>query len=431
MAGKNAIEKRLDRLSDRWISFTDDEEARLLRWLVDADNKQMIEAFLAYQQEETGDLPDLFIRFEAAFTEPSSHGRELLDLLRQEYAESREELSEAGIDTGWDCPNPKPGEEDCIAFVRACHSLYEHYFDLMDYLAVVLTPSQVEDAEAWQAWLLRLVQCPIPEPVRFLVLDPAEAPMLDPLAAMEPALITTDHPDLDMAGAMEEIAESANDGSPQGRFRELLTALNKVAQEGAVGRVEELGGTAVTLARKQEWWDMEATVYMIVGGVQLADDNPQQALDYYRKGGQIAQKLDEDHPSRAMLRLQSSLAEGSVLFQMEAYPKAAGVYEVAVSLAEEAENDYLKIEAWRMAGSCHEQANQIADSWRCHGEALDAGEALDEDERLNSTLSQAGASLLNLSNRRLYRDQRPGIEQRLKDLFGETWRDHLPEEMLV
>lgn len=431
MAEKNAIEKRLDQLSDHWMAFTDDEEARLLRWLIDADNRQVIEAFLAYQQEEGGDLPDLFIRFEAAFAEPATYGHELFDLLRQGYAESQEELREASVDAGWRCPDPKPDEEDCASFVRACRSLYEHYSDLMDYLAIVLTPSRIEDEEAWQAWLLRLLQCPIPERVRFLVLDHAEAPALGPLSTMEPTLITTDGPDLNMAGAMEEIAQSANDGSPEGRFRELLTALNKAADDGNTARAEEISEAAIDLTRNQEWWDMECTVYMVMGGVHLADNNPRLALDYYQKSGQVAQKLDEDHHSRAMLRLQSRLAEGSVLFQMEAYAQAAEVYEAAVPLAEAADNDFLMIDAWRMAGTCHEQSHQVAEAWRCHGEALDVGETLDEDERLNSTLPFSAARLLNLTSHRMYRDQRRAVEQRLDSVLGSEWKDHLPEEMSV
>jgi len=428
MPQKNAVEKRLDQLSDRWISFTDDSEARLLRWTVDPDNRQIIEAFLTYQQEEVGDLPDLFVRFEAAFEEPSTYGNELVDLLREGYEESQEELSEADIDTAWSCPKPKSDESDCAAFVRACSSLYEHYSDLMDYLAIVLTPSQVDDGEAWQAWLLRLLRQPIPERVRFLVFDTAQAPTLDPLSEVEPALITTGHPDLDMAGTMEEIAQSASDGSSEGQFRELLTSINKAAQKGNTDRVEKLAGRAIGLAREEEWWDMEGTVRMIVGGVQLSDDNPQQALENYRKGGDVAKKLDEDHPSRTMLRLQSCLAEGSVLFQMEEYVEAAEVYEGAAPLADEADNDYLKIEAWRMAGTCHEKSGRVADAWRCQEKALDAGEALDEDERLNSTLPYAGGSLLDLTSHRMYRDQRPMVEQRLETVLGKDWRDHLPEE---
>jgi tetratricopeptide (TPR) repeat protein len=431
MSRSNAVEKRLDRVTERWISFTDDSEARLLRWMVDPDNKQLIEAFITYEQEEKGDLPDLFIRFEAAFEKPSTYGNELVDLLREGYGESQEELNEAGIDTNWNCPEPNPDESDCAAFMRACNSLYEHYSDLMDYLAIVLTPSRVDDEEAWQAWLLRLVRQSIPEQVRFLVLDSAEAPTLDPLSEMEPVLITTGYPDLNMAGAMEEIAQSASDGSPEGQFRELLASINKAAQKGDVNRVEELAGTAIGLAREEEWWDMEGTVRMIVGSVQLSDDNPQQALENYRKGGDVAKKLDEDHPSRTMLRLQSCLAEGSVLFQMEEYVEAAEVYEGAAPLADEADNDYLKIEAWRMAGTCHEKSGQVADAWRCQEKALDAGEALDEDERLNSTLPHAGASLLSLASHRMYRDQRPAVKERLKAILGENWRGHLPEETAI
>ena len=43
---KNAIEKRLETLSNHWLDFTAQEEPRLLRWLIDQEEKRMVEAWL-------------------------------------------------------------------------------------------------------------------------------------------------------------------------------------------------------------------------------------------------------------------------------------------------------------------------------------------------------------------------------------------------
>ena len=86
---KNPIEQRIDYLAGLWNEFAKDPEPRLLRWLVDDDGVRMVELLIEMQNEEVGDIPDLFIRFDVPFTDSQSYPLELFKSLIEQYEESR------------------------------------------------------------------------------------------------------------------------------------------------------------------------------------------------------------------------------------------------------------------------------------------------------------------------------------------------------
>src|SRR6266511_2943863 len=94
---KNAIEQRLDSIETLWNTFADMPDARLCRWLVGADERRMIDVFLEVQNDESGSVPDLFIRFDEPFVDPAGHGLVLAESLQKKYDEIRDGLREDGM----------------------------------------------------------------------------------------------------------------------------------------------------------------------------------------------------------------------------------------------------------------------------------------------------------------------------------------------
>src|SRR5688572_9385551 len=105
---KNAIARRLDRLNDQWNEFAADDEARVLRWMICADELRVIEVFLQSEQDDrAGEIPDLFITLTDPFEDVVSYGTALRTSLVAQYEEARPELRADGMDDGW---TPPPAE---------------------------------------------------------------------------------------------------------------------------------------------------------------------------------------------------------------------------------------------------------------------------------------------------------------------------------
>ena len=411
------IERRMEPLTEGWLAFTDQELARLLIWRVKPDDRPLLDAFLCREQEETGQIPDLFLRFEVPFRQASTYAAHLLEVLRSGASEMEE---------GWVCPPPSTNGDGVETFVQACVSLRRKYGEMMDYLAVVITPDEVLDPLGWQAWLVSLLQAVgMDEGVRLLVVDDPTSPLLAALMTTTSPLVVVSDLELTLPLAMEEIAHAANNGSPEGRFRELVAGISRASSEGMESEAWDMAQAALHLARAERWLDMECVVHAILGGMFLSLRQPERAVESYRGMGAVAEQLTPDDPARGAMLLQARLSEGSVHFGEDSYGQAAECYEAAGASAQDIGNTIAQVDAWRMAGVCRELLHQEDQAVECLWRALEAGKSLASDQRRHSMLPHAGAKLLALTEAPTRLHQRPTVEDHLAFLFGPQWRDEL------
>jgi tetratricopeptide (TPR) repeat protein len=424
---KNPIEQRLDYLSGLWNEFAKDPEPRLLRWLVDDDGIRMVELLIEMQNEEVGDIPDLFIRFEAPFTDAKSYPLELLKSLSEQYEESRKDIAEEGLPAGWQCPPPQSRESSVQAFARACASFRKYYRGKMLALALFLAPSRISNLEDWQKFLLALLRCGLPPTIRITVIDHIGQPKLNELCEAEPKLTRTITPELDMPGALEEIAETAEGVGPGNDFRKLFVKLGNAAAQGNIKAANKVATAALRIARKQKWFDLQVAVHMVLGAMHLGKGATAEAIAVYRQAGKLAVQAEQSgHPAGRKLVVQTRFAEAGVLLGEGKYQEAAPLYEETVPLARAQDEAFLELEAWRMASYCYEMAKRPREAWRCGNQALETGERLDEELRPNSTLPYVGQQLLALlARQRAGKKYEQQVRQRMVALVGKDWEERL------
>jgi hypothetical protein len=421
---KNAVEKRIDHLVDQWNEFAEDTEAQMMRWLVDVDEARMIDVFLEVQNEEGGDVPDLFIRFEDPFDDPNRHGFVLLESLRQKYEETREDLREEDVDTEWVCPPPQPG--DIQAFNAALGSLAVYYGDILENVVAVLLPSKVASVNDWSSWLVRLARTRAPQGVKFLVVDALKEPALDKLDEMAAGPVKTVKADLNMPGALEELARDVPGHGPGLSFRRLFVALSNAAAKGDLKGAQQAADSALSIAVKEGWLQMQFVVHMAMGGALLGAARIKDALESYRKAQSAAAAArDGDDPAGAKLLMQGKFAEGAALVADQQYQPAATVYEEAAAVARDQEDHLMTMEAWRMAAYCLLVVGDRAESWRTGQAALDAAEKMPEDQRANSTLPYVGQGLLGVAQKNKELIDR--VHARMHQLAGPDWLKKLEE----
>ncbi|UCF93034.1 MAG: hypothetical protein JSW39_02435 [Desulfobacterales bacterium] len=426
-AKKNPIEQRIDYLAGLWNKFAKDPEPRLLRWLVDDDGLRMVELLVEMQNEEVGDIPDLFIRFDVPFTNPHSYPLELLKSLVQQYEDSRKDIAAADLPTNLECPSMQPQESGVQTFARACVSLREYYQGKMLALVAFLTPNTIANATDWIDFLLRLVRVDFPPTIRITVIDHVDRPVLNALCQAEPTLVQTVIPDLDMPGALEEIAETAGGVGPGNDFRKLFVRLSNVVATGNTKPANKLAISALRIARKQKWFDLQAAVYMVLGAMYLGKQDASLALKAYQYADKAAAAAEKSgNPAGGKLVVQTRFARAGALISAGNYAEAAPLYEGTAPLTKAQNDAFLELEAWRMASYCYEMEKQPSKAWQCGQQALEAGERLDDNLRPNSTLPYVGQRLLGLltQNKADPKYERQ-VRARMEALVGEGWEDKL------
>ncbi len=411
---RNPIEQRLDELGARWSAFTANPRARLLRWVAGREDVRMVDAFVEVQNEEAGEMPDLFIRLETPFADRAGYSRALVADLRVQYDETREGLAAEGIAAEWTPPEP-PGPHP---FAEAVSSLHAYHADLMDHLALVLAPGSVSDVAAWQGWVLAVLPH-LPETVRLLVVDSAEQPVLDGLAE-DRERVVSERADLDMDGAMAALARGSGGNDPGDRFRRSFVGVAQASGRGDMKAAARDGRAALSIAERMGWSDMQVAVHAALGAGYLASGRLDDALASYRRGRVVSEgAVGRNEPGAAKLLVQARLSEAGALVGDERYAEAAPLYAETAPVAEQAEDALMTMESWRMAAYCHEQAGAPDEAWRCAEAALTVGEGMKEEERGTSTLPYVGAALLRLADARGM-DPAP-VRTRMEALLGPDW----------
>ena len=422
---KNAIEKRLDQIEVMWNEFTEQPESRLVRWVADSDNVQMLDVFLDRENEEVGSVPDLFLVFRQPFDDPTAYAAALRKELMRQYQDIQPGLAEDGFPDDWVCPQPQPRTSDEITLLAACDSFHQQHADLMELLVLVLAPETVSDIAAWQSWLADLMGHEIADGLRFMVVDDPQQRVLDALAEEHDPRVVTLELDVNMPAAYGDLVRDIPGSGPGFTFRQLFVALTNAAGSGNVQAAERLAGQAAEIARQQQWPTLLAAVNMSLGATYFAQGDSAKTLECYRGAGQAVADAEPDDEAAKKVAVQSKFSEGAILFGDERYAEAAEVFTEGSGLAAEVEDDFQVMEGWRMAAFCHEQDGQSQAAWDAGQQALDAALPLDADTRRETTLPYVGAGLLRLTEAEPYADERDDLQQRLDALMGVDWEQKL------
>jgi hypothetical protein len=297
----------------------------------------------------------------------------------------------------------------------------------MEVLAVVLAPQQIANPVEWSRFLHYLVHCNLPPEVRFTVIERQAFKHLDALVEAEPKLVQSVSPELDMPGALEEIADGAQGAGPGNDFRKLFVKLSNLAGKGDEEAANKAAVSALKIAEQEKWYDLEVAVFMVLGGLHLGRSDLNKAMNAYQQAEARADvAVENDHPLGKKLIVQTRFAQAAVLVGQENYAPAASIYEQVAPLTKELEDKFLELEAWRMAAYCHEMREDPAEAWRCGKEAMVVGESMDPEQRANSTLGYMGKRLVNmLAEFQEDKAYEYRVRERMITLIGEDWEQRL------
>jgi tetratricopeptide (TPR) repeat protein len=426
LADRNPIEVRLDRLHRQWDGFASDGEARLLRWLFAPDEWRMFEALLAIEDHREGELPVLFLVLSSPFEAAGRHGHELRRELAELASAGAGEFEQTGLAV-WRTPISEGTSSDIGMFTDSLASLARHLADRLERLAIVLWPAKVLDAPAYNAWLRRLVRV-VPDRVRVITPDRAEAPQLDVLVEQAEARVQSVRADLDMAGAAEELAAAAPGGDePGGRYRAAFVGMGAAFGRGQLARAREQAEQARAIAEASAGFGhLEvALAFAFASGLLGAGEHAEAIAEFGRAEQRAAIAEQSGEAWAGGLRLRAAMGQGSALVAARAWTEAAPRWISAAGLARNEDDGPAELDCLRMAAWSHEQASRFDEAWAVGQTGLDRAAELSERARNASTLPWLGELMLRLSESGRRAEERGPIVRQLGELLGSNWRARL------
>lgn len=421
---KNPIERRLARIHELWSEHADDPATRLIEWVGPADDLRMVELYFELQNEDGGQVPDLILRFDTPFESVKTFGDALAKALREEYERSSEGLAEDNLSV-WapvvqlDPATSRPHDTLIVTLESFC----DQFGAMFQRLALVLTPDAVSDIAAFQDWLVQAVSGPLPAPVVFVLLGPPEGGLcLSEAQCKElPAAIVPLQ--LDMSGAVEELAKSEGAEGPGKDFRLQFLAIGSAGKAKNPRAARRAAREARRIARAQKWPDQEVVVHLSLGSALLASNTPKDAAKVYARAVALSQHLMENkHPGGQALVLTSLMSEGAAQFTAQDYREAARIYQNAGRFAQDVEDLPAAIDAWRMASYCFSELENFESAWECGQIMLSVGEAVEPADRTATTLLHGGEMLLGfLEDRSAEQKRMLELDAQMSHLLQENW----------
>jgi len=416
----NAITQRLDKVAALWQEFAEDKEARVCRWVLEADEVDLLMAFVKVENANEAQTADLFVRFRAFFETAEDYTKDLTAELSEEWEAYQKYFSPKGQPAAWS-PSTSPKTSPKSFFDN--FDSFSRQFPIFNGLAVAfLSPDEYESPAAWRQWILAALAEGIPDRVRIMLIDLKAMPVLEELTAKFPQQVRSIEPKLDMPAAIRQLAATGDPKHPGVQFRKLLVELNQQAAKGNLEEMRRLGESAISIAVRENWMYLQVATYISMANGYIGKSQTEEALSAYEKARQTAHAAwQAGDPLGPKLLSQTLLCKGSLVLGKKDYESAAKIYRDAVEPAVAAEDVIGQLEAWRMAGFCLEQHGDIQPALECNQNALAAGAQLDENLRSHSTLPYVGQALLRMAEKS--GDYQGGqlVRQKMTTLCGPNW----------
>lgn len=420
----NAITLRLEKMTHLWEGFRSLPGARVCRWLIKEDEKQMIKAFLETSYLEDNTLPDFFIPFHTMCTDSEDYSNELIKELQDKVELDRKALEAAGIVYSWTPETFSNEKEPELNYFLKNFFNFSQEIPSGELTVAVFMPAQVN--REFSKWLAGLLSLTFPENLRLLLIEQLGDVTLDKLTAAYPELVNTTSLDLDMPDAMNQLASAGDPRDPGVKFRKAFLDLSQAAANKNLTEVQRLELPPLILAREHGWITMEIAVHSLVASAYISLHQLPKALDRYTQAYSLANNAWLAGERLGLtLAVQCLFNKGSLYIALKEFQEAAEAFGMAAIHALEA-NDFFQImEAKRMQGFCLEKHGEWEQAFEVEKEALTAAENLEENLRQNSTLPYLGQSLLELSYRNGDKNEHILLEEKMDVLAGRGWQNKL------
>jgi tetratricopeptide (TPR) repeat protein len=427
MPTPNPIEKRLNKVAEEWENLVIHETARLGRFIGSPDDRQLFDTFLKIEDEEEGQVPDLFVRITAPFERADQFV--LAALLTLEHkaqamgeaaAEAEKEEAEKAppFPRDWQAPKPTPGGDPADVWMAAVISWVDAYGPFYEAFGFYIDPDTVSSAHEYMRFLYTVAKHPKhPAKARHMVFDDAAQPGLKPLADAERVRIATVPLMLDMPGALNELAEQNDDGSPGGQFRKHYMAAATSAGKGDMSTAAAKGKSALAIAEEQKWPGLQVVVHLVLAAGYLGQKGHEPAFTEYEKAHAAANaaKVAGD-PTGPKLELQALAGKAATRVSQGDFERAGREYEIMAQKAEAAGDERMTLEGHRMAGYCRESLKDYEGAFQLNGKAAKVAEQMKPEDRELSTLPYVGQALTRITQK-VRKDQAAAVKAYIDKLL--------------
>jgi tetratricopeptide (TPR) repeat protein len=449
------ITKMAQEFMGSWLRFRQTGKVRLFR--IDTDpsmHHDLGRIFRAIEMSPDNRSP--YFIFDTPFLNRHEFFEAAVRKLGSDYALIREGLSNDGVSVGELNFNSERTQDSAATFAQSVESVWNQVKSQFEYLMLIFLPQKIELRKDWATAIEELLLMFRSSKVRIAVADTPErflAELQDrygkesmvgkffisqstlqeyllKIAAggfgalnregrSDDASVKAHKPAEDASKSLKANGHaSAQSPDPAGlspyEAARLRTCMAKAAIASAEGKVEaslEALRDGRTICQRNGLLTHDAILLMAMANTLIAAQRHTQALEYYDEAIAVATRA-----AAPVVVMQARMGTASVLFRVQNYERAAASYQQAADDATAAESEIMRIEALRMAGTCHNLRGRPDAAAACWNQALGAGTKISLREFDASTIDQIGNEFVAMCEKNGLAEQAKSIKQQIETI---------------
>lgn len=349
----NPIRQRVRQLEELWSEFAfrnDYAEARIMCWMGSSMvDYRMIKGFVMVQMSDEAGLADTFMCNHLVFQKGNAggYGRRLVSETQkfiESYNADKSLHDEHGPIT-WTATPDHHQKSDAEYFADNFNSLAPalKVQEGEEFLVLALLPEPNFSPNDYSEWLEEVLKAGLSASVRIMIYDTYGTPFYERLEKKYQSQFKRLYPDLDMPGAMGQIAEQAESTAttPEDKdlasFQKNLLKMNTAISQTDMEAVETFRTDCLSIAKRRSWPHMEALVSFFAHTFFYAKGDHNRA---HEELSRAIQKSDEAHDLKIVdevtVRCQYRIAKGNLYFFKKEYDKAATLYQESIQISDSA-----------------------------------------------------------------------------------------------
>jgi hypothetical protein len=287
----NPIAHRISLLQRKWnASVPKSPDARIVRWKLKREESKLFDGFCKLESTPHGSLQEVVVAMFTPFRDAATYPGALIRDWVATYEKEKDSLHGFQWDPGRFLEPPAPGVPPGERLLELLDSFHRAMQAGGRDLVVGLIPLQLDDAKAMGKWLQDLLKAGIPAGVKLMLLDYREDPLFEGLCKAHPKETLTLTVDLDLAGAMEKLAQAGDPHAPDVQFRSCLVGMAKEARQGNERGLKKWGERMLEISRKSGFPSMLASAHLVYAGMLFHFKRDKEIQDLLAKGLRIARQ---------------------------------------------------------------------------------------------------------------------------------------------
>lgn len=440
----NAIQQIATNMFYQWQSVNATEGVRWIRLLIKPGDEAMLDAFYHYMLGVDIDGEDMIFILQLPFRSIKMFSQDILEFLEEQVEMWNTSSKPEGTpfeEVNWKADytlqnDDNPAQLAIENLNRLTNSILGAERQKCSF---VLHLSNYCDQKELHQWIGNALKLEWHKQMTFTMGEVKGAELLKELERIRPTgeVISID-PDIDMDGAMEEIAqqvirESSSDDPQEDVYRlalvRLVNSVKKRDRKQTLKEAQNCLDIAVERVKKDPNWIAQVvTVYTILYTDSIGSQNYEDAHYYVDKAIETAQLgIKVLDPSIAYRLLGNAyLGKASIYMPKRRWNEASELYRQGAEAYEVCQDHFMHAEALRMCAGCWEHLGEREKATEVYFEAFSLLGLLAPELVKNSTFPMVLLALTNSPHRTKYISEKE-LEAKLTEILGANWRDFLYE----